>query len=106
MPLMTPAASYEIVDGVRRARAWQLAGATAVLAQVLAADGTLGPVLAVPIDQLLSPKPDIDLSTARQADRFWNIWHAIRAGRGVQLPPLVITPGTRGTRLADLAWKH
>ena len=95
-----------IVEGVRRARAWQLSGETTVRAEILNPDGTKGPEIEVPIGSLLSPKTEIDMSTARQADRFWRIWNAIRSGKGSQLPPLIIRLGTRGTPVRALGWKY
>src|SRR5207248_7837147 len=101
---MAPGSStFEILQGVRRARAFQLAGYSTVRAIVQESDGTQGPEMEVPIDSLRSPfKSDIDMSTTRQADRFWRIWNAIQSGRGNQLPAIVVRRGSRGKRIEDL----
>jgi hypothetical protein len=90
-----------IVDGVRRAKAWQLAGAATVRAVVLYPDGKTGPEQDVSIDWLRSPKSGIDMSPARQADRFWRV---IQSGLGGRLPAILISPGSQGTLVKDVGW--
>jgi hypothetical protein len=59
------------------------------------------------MDSLRSPfKDDIDMSTTRQADRFWRIWNVIQSGRGNQLPAIVVRHGSRGKRIEDLGWTY
>jgi hypothetical protein len=102
---MTPVGLFEIIDGVRRAKAFELSGAATVRVVLQRPDGTQGPEIEVPIDALCSPhKAAVDLSTPAQRDRFFRIVNAIRAGQGARLPPLVVRPGTRGTRIKDLSW--
>jgi hypothetical protein len=98
--------TFEIVDGVRRAKAWLLHGAATVLARIALPDGRLGPVLPVAIACLRSPKDEIDMTTGRQAQRFWNVWNAIQGGQGSRLPPLIIAAGSRGKPVADVTWKY
>src|SRR5262249_43663952 len=103
---MTPGSrTYEIVQGVRRARAFQLAGYSTIRAIVQRSDGTQSSVVDLPVDSLRSPfKDDIDMSTSRKAGRFWSIWNAIQAGQGDQLPAIIVQRGSRGKRVEDLGW--
>jgi hypothetical protein len=97
--------TFQIVQGVRRAKAFQLAGASTIRAIIQYPDGTQGPEIDVPIDNLRSPyKSDIDMSTTRQADRFWRIWNAIQSSKGDQLPPIIIELGSRGKQVKDIGW--
>jgi hypothetical protein len=98
--------TFVIVEGVRRAKAWLLSGAATVRARVLHPDGTMGPEMDVPIADLFSPRDEIDLSSAGQAQRFWRIWNVIQNGNGAALPPIVVRPGSRGTPVKDVRWKR
>ena len=102
---MTAGDLYEIIDGVRRAKAFEMSGATTVRVVVQRPDGTQGPEQEVAVDDLRSPHKDaIDLSSLAKRDRFFRIVNAIRGGEGQRLPPLVVRPGARGTRVKDLGW--
>ncbi len=102
---MTPGALFEIIDGVRRAKAFEQSGAATVRVVVQQADGTQGPEQEVTIDCLRSPhKAAIDLTSPGQRHRYRRIENAIRTGQGALLPLLVVRPGTRGTRVKDLGW--
>src|SRR5713101_8481119 len=99
--------TYEVLQGVRRARAFQLAGYSTIRAVVQRSDGTQNPEVELPIDSLRSRfKDDIDMSTTRQANRFWSIWNAIRSGRADQLPAIVVQHGSRGKPIKDLGWTY
>jgi ParB-like chromosome segregation protein Spo0J len=102
---MTPGSLFEIVDGVRRAKAFELAGSRTIRAVILNADGSQGSEIVVAIDDLRSPhKSDIDVSTAAKKDRYVRIWQAIQNGQGYHLPPILVQLGSRGTRIRDLGW--
>lgn len=99
--------TFEVVDGVRRAKAFELAGASTIRAVIQNPDGTHGPVTDVPIDALRSPhKSVIDMSTSTQANRFWRIWHAIQAGKARQIPPIIVAAGSHGTAIKDISWSY
>lgn len=99
--------TYEIVQGVRRAKAFALAGIQAIRAIIQYDDGTQSPETMIPIDTLRSPhKSEIDMSTNAQADRFWKIWHGVQAGQVDQIPPIVVTPGSKGARVEDIGWAY
>ena len=100
--MSTGAATYRIREGVRRAKAWQMAGAHDILAVVQTPDGIVGPEIMLPIDCLLSPKPSIDISDSNKAYRFYRLLQAIQAGRGQAIPAIVVEPGTGGTRIVDV----
>jgi hypothetical protein len=96
---------YQIVDGVRRARAFYLAGYSTIRAVVLHPDGTTESEKDVSLDPLYSPLDTIDMSTRAQAGRFWRIWNAVKSGKGSQLPSILIERGNRGTLIKDVGWK-
>jgi hypothetical protein len=64
-------------------------------AQVLNADGKIVSTGTVPIDQLLSPKSSIDVSTDVNMDRFMKTLNQTKEGSVP--PPITITPGVNGT---------
>jgi hypothetical protein len=103
--MATGAQSWQIVAGVRRARAFHLAGYSTIPAQELYPDGKQGPVFQVKLDCLLSPKVAIDMSTNAPADRFWSIWNLARSGKGHVLQPIVVRRGSHGTRLEEVGWE-
>jgi hypothetical protein len=96
--------TFQIIDGVRRSKAFELGGAKTIRAQVLNPDGTRGPEIDVLIDDLRSPKSALDMSTTRQADRFWKIWQAVQVGRAGQLPPILVSLGSQGILVRDVGW--
>jgi hypothetical protein len=99
--------TFEIIQGVRRAKAFQLSGATFIRAFIQNADGTLGPETELPIASLRSRyKDEIDMSTNQQADRFWSVWKAIKSGKADQVPPIIVQRGSRGKRIEDVGWKY
>ncbi len=103
---MASGQTYLILEGVRRAKAWEQNGATVLPAQVLHPDGTAGAVIDVSVDDLLSPKSEIDLTDPREVIRYWRLWALIRNGLGRVLPLITITPGSRGTRLKDVVLRR
>ena len=103
---MTGGPTFKILEGVRRAKAFELAGAATVRAKIQDIDGKEGPIVHVPIEQLLAPYDAIDMSTNSNADRFWRIWRTVKAGQGDQLPPIIVTPSVIGTPLKDLGWSY
>lgn len=84
--------TFEIVEGVRRAKAFELAGLSTIRAVVQNQDGTLGPEMEVPLDSLRSPhKSSIDMSTTIQANRFGGFgkpFSGAKVGRFLQLSSL------------------
>jgi len=89
--------SFEILDGVRREKAAELAGVPAVRAEVINSGGR---VVEVPIDALRSPKSAIDATTTSGRTRWMNTLRQTLSGS--QPPPILVQPGTRGTRVRDV----
>ena len=95
----TAGQTYQIMDGVRRATAANLTGATTIDAEILDANMVSQGVQQVPINSLLSPKEFIDLSGSG-AYR----WNRVLDGTqsGATLPPIQITPGSIGTPIRNV----
>jgi len=95
----TAGQTYQIMDGVRRATAANLTGATTIQAEILDANMVSQGVQQVPISSLLSPKEFIDLSGSG-AYR----WNRVLEGTqsGATLPPIQITPGSVGTPIRNV----
>jgi hypothetical protein len=85
---------------VRRAKAADLVGNTTLPAQVLNAEGKIVRTQDIPINQLLSPKSSIDVSTTINMDRFMNTLNQTKAG--LIPPPITVTPGVNGTPIPQV----
>lgn len=87
--------TYEIVEGVRRAKAALRCGRETITAQV---DGE-NKIVQVPISSLLSPKLLIEDNGLRGAS--WGVIYQMTQ-RGDYLPPIIIKPGDFGVPIADV----
>ena len=94
------AQTYRILDGVRRAKAADILGNPTVPARILDSQQRFVTQQDIPISQLLSPKPLIDLSLSRYVDRFMDTLSLTRAGSIP--PPITIIPGTYGTPIRNV----
>ena len=94
--------TYVIMEGVRRAKAHQMAGIATIRAVIQDPAGTCGGEIEVAIDSLLSPKPAIDLTIPSEPARFCHILAAVQAGRSLR--PITIAPGSRGTIIKDVGF--
>jgi len=93
--------TFEILDGVRRSKAADLVGNSTVPAEIIDSQGRQLGKADLPIDSLRSPKSSIDISTNSAADRFFkNNLEPAKAGSVP--PPIMVTPGNRGTRIKDV----
>jgi hypothetical protein len=99
-----PSERFEIVDGVRRAKAAQITGRATIPARIDDGSGALGPVIDLRIEDLLSPKPAIDVSSAAKFNRFKDTLDKIRAGSTP--PPIIVIRGQRGRLIADVGFQH
>jgi hypothetical protein len=92
----------QILDGVRRAKLYFLAGRVAVRVEVYSPDGgTLLEVCDAAVAELLSPKAVIDLTTnAARKVHFLRMENAI--ARGTALPPIRVIRGGRGVPVKDV----
>ena len=93
-----PEGIYEILDGVRRAKAALLAGKKTVPVNVVDESGRLAEVRDVSIAALRSPRDTIDASRPETLDRFMTIFNLTLAGWVP--PPLHVQVGRRGTPVA------
>ena len=91
------ARTYQIRDGVRRAKAAHLLGLETIWAEV----GDSGIERKVLVSSLLSPKKQIDLRKPEQLERWLSIMNGM-AEEPDLLPPIIVLPGWRGTPIADV----
>jgi RHS repeat-associated protein len=93
--------TYEILDGVRRAKAAELAGKASIVAKVMAGDRVVA-TTTVLIENLRSPfKSAIDVSSRPESmQRFLSIMQATRLGD--RLPPITVQLGIRGPSIFDI----
>ena len=95
--------TFEIIDGVRRAKANQLLGNQSVPANIFNTEGALIGQRNLPLDVLRSPnKSAIDMSTQQTVDRYMRIQNGLQ--QGGTLPPINVTPGSRGVRIEDIVF--
>jgi hypothetical protein len=86
--------SFEILDGVRRSKAAEIAEKPTILAEVLDETGASQGMRELPLESLLSPKSNIDLADAG-LDRWTNTLRQTLAGS--LAPPILVQPGLLGT---------
>lgn len=96
--------TYEIVDGVRRAKAAQLVGKTSIKAEVRVAGKTTKRI-DIPLEKLRSPnKTAIDVSSSQaNMNRWQSVVEGTKAGEITQ--PIVVSPGSRGLSIVDVLFK-
>jgi Ca2+-binding RTX toxin-like protein len=94
--------SFEVTDGVRRAKAASIHGHTHIMAKLYGSDGRLITTEMVPISALHSPhKHTIDLNSATDIGR-WN--HALDGAKKSVLPypPIEIRAGGKGPLIINV----
>ena len=99
----TPAENptYEIVDGVRRAKAADLIGNKTIPAQIVDSQSKVVGQGNVAVDALRSPnKSSIDMSSQAAVDRYMRVQGATQSGQ--KLPPITVTPGNKGVPVKDV----
>jgi hypothetical protein len=89
--------TFEIIDGVRRAKAADLLDHGSVWAVV----DDAGAEQRVPVGSLLSPKRTIDISTPRERQRWINVKTGM-ADEPDLLPPIIVRRGSRGLPIRDV----
>ena len=97
--MINPDQEYEILEGLRRAKAAQEEGHTTVRGYI-SDGGRYSPIVDLPIDKLHCPSKDfIDLS-----GEGWRRWMKIKIGmeRGDIFPPIIVVPGSRGKLVKDI----
>jgi hypothetical protein len=92
---------FEIIDGVRRAKAHELLGKTRIPAEIIDEEGNLRELREVDLTSLRVPtKQNLDVSTQSKWERFMKTYDLVKAGSPT--PPILITPGSRGQPLGDV----
>lgn len=89
--------TFEIIDGVRRAKAAEMAGHSTIWALVEGESAEQK----IRICDLLSPKKTIDIRQPRERRR----WINVRDGMAVEpdlLPPIVVRLGTIGVQISEV----
>jgi hypothetical protein len=90
--------NYVIDDGVRRAKAAQLAGRVTVPVQIGSP-----PEMQIPINRLRSRKRNIELNTPEDKSRWEQITREYRPGGEPDLlPPIQARPGNEGIPIEDV----
>ena len=89
--------ALEVVDGVRRAKAADLAGQDTIWAIVDDAQAEQK----VPVQSLLSPKPVIDISTPRERRRWLNVQRGMFHEPDL-LPPVIVRRGKNGLPIRNV----
>ena len=96
--------TFEIIDGVRRAKAAQLLGQDSISAKMFL--NGKAQTMDVPIQNLLSPKSSINVSNAVDAKRFSTTLEKTRlAPIGVD-DAIWIQPGGQGTSIFDVQFHY
>ena len=93
--------TYEIIDGVRRAKAADLVGNGTIPAEIMDATGN-SVATHLPIDKLLSPKSVIDVGPGPAMDRWKKTYDLTKSGSAP--PPILVVPGKRGTSIKDVGF--
>lgn len=96
--------TFEIVDGVRRSKAAELAGQSSIRAEVHAG-GKVVETLEIPLSQLRSPnKAAIDVSSSQRAmDRWKSVMDATTAGKIKD--PIIVQRGSRGPSIFEVLFR-
>jgi hypothetical protein len=95
--------SYEVLDGVRRAKAAAELGQETIAAEIQIGGKTVASGL-VPVSSLLSPtKSAIDVSTSTGLQRWLSVLNGTRAGDA--LPSIIIQPGARGIPIPGVGFR-
>lgn len=96
-----PRDTYEIMSGVHRSKAYQLAGRTTISAQVFSPDGRSLGIRDLDIDQLLSPKDTLDLTqNVHRKIQFHQMESA--AAQGAVSTIIEVIKGHRGTPIRNV----
>ena len=84
---------YEIVDGIRRAKAASELGHETIPAQIIK-DGSLGEPFDVPLENLRSPKDFIKMEDSADYNKWMDRLEEVRTGDGFH--PITVAPGSYG----------
>ena len=94
--------TYEIIDGVRRAKAAEKLGHKTIPGKIFDEWGNEIGRTDIPIDKLRSPKDFIEVDKQVHMDRWTKTWEQTKAGSTP--PPIEVTPGSKGTPIKDVGF--
>jgi len=93
--------TFEIIDGLRRAKAADMVGYTTIIAHILDKESKVIETTGLSLDLLRSPyKNSIDVSHQRKMDRFMETLNQIKSGSIP--PPIIVQLGNRGLKIRDV----
>jgi len=93
--------TFEIIDGVRRAKSHELLGRTIIPAEIIDEEGNTVEWRDVPVDSLrVTTKSSIDVSTQKDWERFMKTFNQVKSNSPT--PPILITPGDKGRKIRDI----
>ncbi len=93
--------TFEIIDGLRRAKAAYMVGYKTITAHILDKEGKIIDTRELSLDLLRSPyKNSIDVSHQRKMDRFMETLNQIKSGSNP--PPIIVQLGSRGVNIEDV----
>jgi RHS repeat-associated protein len=97
--------SYEILDGVRRAKANNIAGNQSVSIDLYDQSGaTFLETRTATLDSLLSPRSHVDVSNMTNINRFADIHEGVLSGSN--FPNIKVRQGTNGIPIQDVNFKY
>ena len=103
-PNTTPAETYLILSGVRRALSARFLGYATVPAEERDRLGAKWlRTFDVPVSSLLSPKAAVELDTQRRRDHWFGVYHKMRDSPGT-MPPIVVVRSSRGTPISAVTF--
>jgi RHS repeat-associated protein len=92
--------TYEIIDGVRRAKATEMMGQKTITANILNESSEIVDIVEIPLSSLYSPnKLSIDFYTDIGKDRFMKIVDEVKSGSTM---PIDVKHGCKGPKLCDV----
>ena len=92
--------TFEIIDGLRRAKAAELVGYQTITAYILDQESKIIDTRELSLDLRKEPE-SIDVSHQRKMDRFMEILNQIKSGS--TLPPIMVQLGNRGLKIREVS---
>ena len=93
--------TFELLDGLRRAKACELLGLKSIAAEVIDRDGYIIEKRDIELTALRIPSKDrIDVSALSNWERFMNIFDLVKNGSPIS--PITVTEGNSGLALSEI----
>lgn len=98
--------TFEVIDGVRRAKSFQMLGKETIDANIFDGSGNLLKTQPVSVNSLLSPnKSAIELFTEKDKNRFFNLFNDLKSGSPLKRP-IDVNVGSRGIPIKDIEFDY